>query len=180
MLSRFLVIALGLTCSFFSYYIWLSDCQVFRVVTSSHVDDMSSISNFTDTVGTIFEAFGLESREDKIVFDDDAWKEYEAVTFGGYGFKEIDYDKSRRNQNECKPYSDTYELSEEEQFYYRVIWTMATISPIFGFSGVICASIEMLFFVFYPSVILGSVFLSLAACTELTWLLMFAVDLRDW
>lgn len=179
--SRFMVISLGLTSCAISYFNWYRDCRVFKVVTDTSIRSIDDESNVLETIAIIFEDLvGADSIANKTLLGDDFVEKYGAVAFGGHSFKLKDLNEKQSDSEQCIEYDEAFVLDPDEDFHYSLIGVLAFLTPILGLAGVFCASIEMLFLVFYPSVILGSIFLSLAACTELVWLLMFTVDLRYW
>ena len=178
---RFMVILLGLTCCAISYFNWYRDCRVFKVVTFLPTESLNDDSNFSETLVIIFEDLvGVDSIANETLFDDDFVEKYETIAFGGHSFKKLDLDAEQNDREQCIEYDEAFPRDDDEEFHYGLIGFLAFLTPILGLVGTFLASIEMLFFVFYPSVILGSICLALAACTELIWLLMFAVDLRYW
>lgn len=177
--QRFMVISLGLTSCAISYFNWSRDCRVFKVVTDTSIGSIDDESNVSETIAIIFEDLvGADSIANKTLLADDFVEKYGAVAFGGHSFKLKDLNEKQSDSEQCIEYDEAFVLDPDEDFHYSLIGILAFLTPILGLAGVFCASIEMLFLVFYPSVILGSIFLSLAACTELVWLLMFTVDLR--
>ena len=179
--SRFMVIALGLTCCAISYFNWYRDCRVFKIVTDAPIGSIDDESNVSETIAIIFEDLvGADSIANETLLMDDFVEKYETVAIGGRSFKRIDLDEEQNDREQCIEYDEAFVLDPEKDFLYSIIGFLAFLTPILGLAGVFCASIEMLFLVFYPSIILGSILLSLAACTELVWLLVFTVDLRYW
>ena len=181
---RFVAIALGLTCIGLSLFNWYFDCRVFVLIVDVQRHQYNStLKNFTKSVDGIFNAFGVDSVPNVRTefFNDEQWSEFDVVFFGVHSFTPVDSDDAIMREFACIEYVDIgLELTGQEQTYYNWVNVLAHLTPSFGFLGVVCATVEMFFCVFYPSIIAGAIFLSLAAFTEMTWLAMYVVDLRKW
>ncbi len=174
-----IVLALA-ACSVSTFNLWV-DCRIFRVKEAGN--DESSIRNFTVNLDAFFQGYAIDeigTSENRTEKGAEEWEGFEEFKFGIRAYQRIDTDKKYNEQEECRDFdSETVFLTEAEANFYQIVWLLSLLTVPCGIIGVLCAMVELFCCVFYPSVICGAIFLSMAACTETAWLVMYVFDHRS-
>ncbi|VEU40199.1 unnamed protein product [Pseudo-nitzschia multistriata] len=182
-LQRTVVIVLAVACIGINIFNLRADCRLvlFTWTVDLNAYELERTANVTNTVSDVLGVVGIQLDNSNRNFDilDYYVEGDDGLYFGLNGFAFVNSKSSEywNKKYKCVPFDSLPEtkitMTEEDVKFFDSIKTVAILSSYFGFAGVLCAFVEFLFCVFYPSVIAGSVFLALAAFMNCVYLLLY-------
>ena len=190
---------MSLFCVCYDFYLIFRDCRVFTILAPDvGLGNKASLyKNFSIAVQGIYEALGdgddYENPVIQSILHEDgfSWGDNEAIFFSGLGYAWVDHEQIQNNvwnhrTYDCQhwrdgPFTDPLaSMSTLEHAVVRGIKSLMYLTPCLGIAGILCASVELCFVAFYPSVIVGAIFLASAAFTEIAWMILFVINVRQW
>mmetsp|Transcript_13521 Transcript_13521/g.30146 ORF Transcript_13521/g.30146 Transcript_13521/m.30146 type:complete len:380 (+) Transcript_13521:146-1285(+) len=182
-LQRFVVIALSTYCLYFSVYNYVMDCRLLEISRDGPIVESELLGEVTDSIAQIMDAVGVNTVEIDESFCEDTtitnpWEcQTEDKDLFLYGLQGYTFVVESELENaaaffwgpyQCTSWSwleDPTRLEQGSSYYnYTVsLHVLSVLAPCFGFIGIMCTLAETWFFVFYPSILLGTISLALAS-----------------
>lgn len=183
-----MVVILALVCTSITWSLSSNDCRLY--VLDFSLDPEASFDtgwqNFTTASDQILGALGLTSNFfERDWFQDLDWSPESGnnalfVGMSRYAIHNMETYEEDPGILECIPYSDYFDAETTLDKINQVTVGFIRATPYLGTLGVIFAMIESFFWIFYPSVIIGSILFALAGMTDAIALLLSIIDAREW
>lgn len=185
-LQRLLVIALSSYCMYFSVYNYVLDCRLLEISKAGAIVENDQLGEVAESIGQIMDAVGANAVQIDETFCEDTtitnpWEcQTEDKDLFLYGLQGYTFVVEAELENaaaffwgpyQCTSWSwleDPTRLEQGSSYYYYTVslHVLSVLAPCFGLIGIMCTLVETWFFVFYPSIVLGTLSFALAAaCT---------------
>jgi len=184
-LQRAVVILLAIICTALSAADFRHGCDILKLdLTGNDLNDNQELAEVSGALEELLGAFQSGVGDTEIVYDDEFESNLNGVLFGSQAFALI-YPNDE-DPTTCYKYADaeeagvTINVTQRGLSYRTWAGSIGILSPVLGLLGVLCAMVEFLFCVFYPSVVAAGILFAGAAIADGVMLLMLMLEGLDW